>query len=351
MTDVTLDLLDDVASAFATRDAARVRNLRDSEAHLDREMWGRIAEVGWLSMVVPEELDGAGLDMAATVIVTRALGRGAFPEPFVAAGVLAPMVLAAAEDDACHERLAAVMAGELVVGVGSQGEVAATARGTLTGESRCTGIAGADAYVAGAGSGLYLVEAGAPGVSVIPQRLADGSFTARLELTDAPALLLVPDERGGEVLAQALDAARVALSGELVGIADTALELTLDHLRQRRQFGRPLGAFQALQHRAVDMWVQRELASAALQAAVRVHVDERSSARERAIAASSTKARAASAATSVCNAAFQLHGAIGFTDEYDLGLYLNRALALAPWLGNAAESRRRWLDLVEGSQS
>jgi alkylation response protein AidB-like acyl-CoA dehydrogenase len=352
--DVTLELLSDVASSFAKRDPERVRALRDSGSQLDREMWRRIAGIGWLSMMVPEELDGANLGLAAAVILTRRLGRAAFLEPFVAAGVLAPLVLAAAEDDGREARIASVMSGELVVGVGWHGGVSTEAGGRLTGHSRFVGVAGADAYVVGAhepsGLGLYWVPADADGLIVCAERFADGTFSAHLQLDDVAGAALVSPARGQDLLSGALDAARIALAGELVGIADAALELTLDYLRQRKQFGRPIGAFQALQHRAVDMWMARELAGAALDAAVGVHVDERSNARDRAIAASGAKARASIAASSVCNAALQLHGAIGFTDEYDLGLYLNRSLALAPWLGNATESRRRWLDLVEATE-
>jgi alkylation response protein AidB-like acyl-CoA dehydrogenase len=128
---------------------------------------------------------------------------------------------------------------------------------------------------------------------------------------------------------------------------DRSLELTLDYMRERRQFGKPIGAFQALQFRAADAWMQRELTAAALEAAVAIHDDADSSAEQRAAAASSVKARAAHAGPLVCSEALQLHGAIGFTDEYDLGLYINRALTLAPWLGNASEHQRRYAALVE----
>src|SRR5262249_5119744 len=123
------------------------------------------------------------------------------------------------------------------------------------------------------------------------------------------------------------------------------------YLRERRQFGRPIGSFQALQHRAVDAWIQRELASAALAAAVRVHTDPDSTPRERAAAASSAKARAARAAVHVCRTAVQLHDAIGYTDECDVGLYLNRALTLAPFLGNSREHANRFAALASDREA
>src|SRR5581483_6905477 len=94
--EVTLDLLADVAVAFCKRDADRVRGLRDAGGGVDRVMWGRLAENGWLTILVPEELGGAGIGVDAVAIIARRIGYGAFPEPFVAAGVLAPVVLSAA---------------------------------------------------------------------------------------------------------------------------------------------------------------------------------------------------------------------------------------------------------------
>jgi len=346
----SLDLLADVAGSFCARDAERVRAWRDAGGLLDREMWRRIADNGWLTILVPEDLGGAGLGMDAVAIVSRALGYGCFPEPFAAAGVLTPTALAAGGDP---ERLAPILAGERVTGVAWCGEVAVDGAGRLTGRSRFVGVAGADAYLvagrSGAGVGLYWVEEGASGLVEGHERYADGTRSAVLDLHGTAGEELIGAPGGGAVVDAALDVARVAVSAELLGVADAALELTIDYLRQRRQFGRPIGSFQALQHRAVNMWMARELLSAALDAAVAVHLDPTADDTSRAIAASSVKARAAHAAPEVCTGALQLHGAIGFTDEYDLGLYLNRALTLAPWLGNATEHRRRHLDLTLGT--
>jgi alkylation response protein AidB-like acyl-CoA dehydrogenase len=342
VTTETLDLLGDVAAAFCKRDPDRVRSLRDAGAQLDREMWRRIAENGWLTILVPEELGGAGIGLDAVAVIARSLGYGAFPEPFVAAGVLAPLVLSAADD---QDRLAPVLDGSSVVGVCWEGGF----ESGLNGSARFLGVAGADAYVIPAGGALHWDSATAPGVSVHDERLADGTLSAVVKLDGVAGEQIVPSPEGGRVIRRALDVARVAVSAELLGIADAALELTVDYLKQRKQFGRPIGSFQALQHRAVDMWMERELASAALQAAVRVHVDPGASEHARATAAASVKARLGHAAPLICTSALQAHGAIGFTDEYELGLYLNRAMALAPWLGNASAMRRRWAELTIGA--
>ena len=117
--------------------------------------------------------------------------------------------------------------------------------------------------------------------------------------------------------------------------------------KTRQQFGQLIGAFQVLQHRAVDMWIQKELTRSALRAALKTVDDATAGHDARQAAASKVKARASQAAIYVCGQAIQLHGAIGFTDEYELGIYVNRALTLAALYGNAAMHRRRYSTLVQ----
>src|SRR5262245_6705742 len=120
--DHTLDLLADVAGSFATPDPARVRAWRDAGGAVDREMWQRIADNGWFSIMVPSERDGAGPGIDAACVVARRLGYACFPEPFAAGGVLTPLVLAECDDDG---PLTAAVAGDLLIGVGWQNEVVA----------------------------------------------------------------------------------------------------------------------------------------------------------------------------------------------------------------------------------
>ncbi|MBE0626776.1 MAG: acyl-CoA dehydrogenase, partial [Burkholderiales bacterium] len=144
----------------------------------------------------------------------------------------------------------------------------------------------------------------------------------------------------------ALDHATLSASAELLGVMDCALEMTLAYLRTRVQFGKPIGSFQALQHRAVDMYIQKELTRATLAAALATVQAPDCTPDQRTAAASSAKARATQAALAICKEALQMHGAIGYTDEYDLGLYFNRALVLSAWLGNAAMHRSRYAALA-----
>ena len=139
----------------------------------------------------------------------------------------------------------------------------------------------------------------------------------------------------------------MAASAELFGAIDCMLEMTLEYLRTRVQFGKPIGSYQALQHRAVDMYIQKELTRATLAAAVATLEDPDCTPEQRAAAASSAKARATQAALAVCKEALQMHGAIGYTDELDLGLYFNRTLVLSAWLGNAGAHRSRYAALAQ----
>jgi alkylation response protein AidB-like acyl-CoA dehydrogenase len=143
------------------------------------------------------------------------------------------------------------------------------------------------------------------------------------------------------VLGRALDRATVVASAELVGVMGRTLELSLDYMRTRVQFGKPIGAFQALQHRAVDLYLQQELAAAVLAEGVR-DLETIADDRARSALASRVKARASEAALRVTREAIQIHGAIGFTEDCDVGLYTKRAIVLSAWLGNATAHRRRY---------
>ena len=138
---------------------------------------------------------------------------------------------------------------------------------------------------------------------------------------------------------------RAIAAAELCGVMSRALEMTLDYLKTRVQFGKPIGSFQALQHRAVDLHIQKELSSAVLDEAL-AELDRGPDAPARAAIASRVKARCSDAALRITRETIQLHGGIGFTDEHDIGLYLKRALTVAAWLGNASAHRRRYADLT-----
>ncbi len=367
MTDDTLRMLRDSAADFAALDAARVRRLRGAEPGFERSVWREMADMGWLGVLVPEEYGGLGLDLRAAAIIAEQLGRALYPEPYSASAVAATMALLHGDNAALKQRiLPQLAAGEIVAGLAWQGErggldieqcaVKASERDgrlVLDGSSRFVPIPGADAFIVAARSArgleLHWVARAAAGLVCESELRADGSASARLRF-DAVAAL--PGERVASAAAApaalqiALEHATLAASAELFGLIDCVLAMTLDYLRTRVQFGKPIGSYQALQHRAVDMYIQKELTRATLDAAVTVLVDPGSGPEQRASAASSAKSRASQAALASCKEALQMHGAIGYTDEYDLGLYFNRALVLSAWLGNASTHRARYAALV-----
>ena len=212
----------------------------------------------------------------------------------------------------------------------------------------CSGAARTDGlvYAREAGNpGLFWVPAGLPGIELTEERRIDGTALSTLSFVKVAIPLanrLASGDAARVAVDYANDAARIAQGAELLGVARRALEITLEYLKTRVQFGKPIGSFQALQHRAVDACMQTELASAciadALEALDRGHAPIGA-------AASRIKARCADAAVSTTRLSIQLHGAIGYTDEHDIGLYFKRALKLASWLGGAAAHRRRFFEL------
>jgi len=351
--------------AFADRAGglARVRRVRDSDSGFDREAWSEVVRLGWLGTLVPELRGGAGLGLAEMAVVVREAARVLLPEPVSPMAVLAAGALARCDGGATL--LKQLLTGEITIAVAWQ---------ELLGQTDCTQVstrvhaqagrtivsgtkrfvvcgASADGYLVSAntpeGVGLYWVARDRPGAAYRALRRADGSEHGELSLTDVQidaSDMVAPPGCGVPALQAALDDAVVACAAELLGVAERALEITLDYLRTRVQFGKPIGSFQALQHRCVDLFMQKELGVSALGAALQdwPSVDDNA----RAALASRAKSRCADAALEICREAVQMHGAMGFTDECDIGLYLKRALTLSAWLGNARAHRRRYARLV-----
>ncbi|HET7160286.1 MAG TPA: acyl-CoA dehydrogenase family protein, partial [Burkholderiales bacterium] len=356
-------LLKDSVSDFIARGTSisRVRALRGSVREYDRTLWRQIADLGWLGIAVPERHGGMGLGLAETAIVAEGLARSLAPEPYTACAVLAAGVLIASDNDILKsELLPAMVSGERVLALAWQEEAgvldssgialhATSFEGgyRLNGSKRyVSGAAGADTYLVAARSesGLMLacMERDSAGVTTDIQTLADGRHFTTLTLRD----VFVPGERiaaSGDTaraaLERALDHATAIASAELYGVMSRVLEMSVEYMKTRVQFGKPIGSFQALQHRAVDLHIQKELSSAVLDEAL-AQLEREPDAPARAAIASRAKARCSDAGVRITREAIQIHGAIGFTDEYDAGLYLKRALVLAAWLGNAAYHRR-----------
>jgi len=360
-TDDTLRMLDDAAAAFARPDAQRTRAARDQHHGCDPAVWREMAGMGWLAATLPEARGGLGLGLRAGAAIAQRLGYAGHREPFVGAGVVVVECLAACGSDA-GPLLAAVTEGAQMAGLawqpadgrlepGATELVGTVTVGTvaLSGVCRFVAVPQADVFIVvaktGGGLALYRVPRATPGLIVERESAADGTVLGRLTLSAVAVgadALLAEGEVAAAAMERALDAGVLATAAELLGVIERSLELTLEYLKTRRQFGQPIGAFQALQHRAVDMWIQKQLTQAALRSALKVFEDRNADARARLVAASSAKARASQAALFVCGQSVQLHGAIGFTDECELGVHVNRGLTLAARYGNAAQHRRRY---------
>lgn len=359
-----LAALAEVARDAVPRDPAGVRAHRDGSDGYDRELWRRFGQLGWLSLLVAENHGGAGADERAAAVVARALGSAGRLEPFVAAGVIVPVWLAGLDGPLATDLLNRVMAGGLIAAPAWQAAVGGpdteslpvaatvTAGGVvLDGTAHWVPLHRPDTFVVAAHAGvdivLVRVEAGTPGAAVHSQPMADGTCWARLELTGAQlstTALLGRGQPAATAVARGADTAVIIVAAELLGLIERMLGLTVEYLGTRRQFGAPIGTFQALQHKCVDMWVQQRLTEAAVDEALRRRSG--TGPLTRALAASSAKARASGAALQVGGQAVQLHGAIGFTDEYELAHLVNRALVLSAWLGNAVAHARRHARLL-----
>ncbi len=356
-------LIQDSAVAFVDRDPElrRVRQNRFQQPGYDLALWREMAASGWLGFLVPEAYGGVGLGFADLSLILIQLGKGLVPAPFVATAVVAARALVKADNEAVKNKyLPALVGGDWKPALAWQEERASLAvraqqvtcvNGRLNGRKLFVPDAGgADAFIVSAataaGTALYLVARDAAGVALEFEQRVDGGFYGHVSFTDTPVGEQVagPD-RAEAVLAAVLDEGRVAASAELLGVMTRALEITVDYISQRVQFDKPIGSFQALQHKAVDLFVLTEIARSVLLQTTALF-DGDAPARERAIAASQLKARCGDAALTVGKDAIQLHGGIGYTDEANIGLYLKKAMYLSSWLGNSASHRRRYDELV-----
>ena len=347
-------MLRDSARRFLARagGAERLRRLRDSGYGFDRDVLREMAAEGWIGVLVPTERGGLGLGMTEAALLLEQAGRALAPEP-VGASMISAAALAASEGS--DALLARVVAGDSLVmpavdTVSGAGEVRATLapEGAAVLEGSRLGVpaaAAADGMLVAAsgpdGQMLCHVEAGAKGLRIDARRTVDGASFGDVEFDAvAAAPLVARQNRGFGRPASLRDGLLVAASAELLGTMDAALEMTLDYLRTREQFGLPLGAFQALQHRAVDDFT-RIVGTRSLL--FRIAGGEGDIAPAMAAA---LKAHASESALRVTKSAIQMHGAIAFTDEHDAGLHLKRAMTLSAWLGNAAAQRERYAEAM-----
>ena len=361
-----LRLLADSATAFASGrlSLTRARKLRGAKPEFDPAMLSELAGQGWTGLLLPEELGGFGLGFAEAAVVIECVAAQLAPEPLVPVAVLAAGALRRCNASERRDALLAGIAdGSVIPGLAwqnSAGSLDPTVPAFTTTAQREGWSVSGEARFIRPGSGathfllvtrleesieLLVVESGSVGLKLVCEAQADGTSLARISVeglrvtADARLSIAMTD------IAAAIDEALLMNAVELLAMIRRMRAMTQDYLKTRVQFGKPIGSFQALQHRAVDLLIQEELTAACLNQAIAALDAGTCSADERSSFASRAKARAAEAAMWTAREAMQMHGGIGVTDEYDLSMYVNRTLALAPWLGNAAAHRRRYVRL------
>ncbi len=348
-----------------------VRRLMETREGISPELWKKIAEQGWLGLVYPEAYDGMGLGLVDLVVLMEEMGRAVMPGPFFSSVILGGLaILEAGSEAQKKEWLPRIAAGDRRVALawmepsaqlGPAGvTLTATEKGgryTLSGTKLFVSDAHtADALVvaartkAGAGAdgvSLFLLPRGTAGlhVSLLPtmdqtRKLCEVSCA---DVTMGADALLGAPNGGWAPLARVLDRATVALCAEMCGGAQKVLDMTVEYAKIRQAFGRPIGSYQGVKHRAADMLVDVENSKSITYYAAWA-LDE--NAPEAALAVSMAKAYVSDAYRRVAAAGIQLHGGIGFTWEHDLHLYFKRAKGSEFTFGDATHHRERVAQLV-----
>jgi alkylation response protein AidB-like acyl-CoA dehydrogenase len=370
LTDDQRMLQDSVAPFMADEGAIKrqLRHWRDigCKDGFGHGLWKQFAELGLTGILVPEAQGGAGLGMVEAGVVLEEIGRNLTPSPFLTTAVAAVRAL---EGSALAERwFPGIVAGDTVAALAvDEGKQHDPSRVALEAKRSGNGFtlngakqfvihgASADLILVAArtagspgereGLTLFAVDRDAPGLGVDNLALVDSSKAARLAFdnvrVDADAV--VGDVDGGWTpLSRALGAGRSGAAAELVGVAAGAAGMTLDYLRQRKQFGKYIGEYQALQHRAAHLYGEIEIARAAALKAAQL-LDAGDSRAE--LMVSVAKAKAARVSALAVQEGVQMHGGIGMTDEHDIGLFMKREAVLGNLFGSATWHANRVAEL------
>jgi alkylation response protein AidB-like acyl-CoA dehydrogenase len=333
--------------------AKRLRALRQSGDEMDREAWRAAIAAGWLSTLTERDgTQGAGaFDLA---LALEQAGRRLMLIPLVEAGAVA---LTLAQIPTQAAALADLLAGRRLIvpateppgtrlGPGGDGVRFDDRAGELNGAVAFVPYArSADTLLVDAGGALCLVPVDAAGVAITTGTNVDGSMSSRItfDRVQVPAADVIA--RGAEaqkLTSRMQEFLSLGVSAELIGLAAAALDVTLDYIKLRQQFGKPIGSFQILQHRAVNGFIDIELDRSLLY---RVLTDF-DAGEHHAAMVDAVKVRASRTAFAVVREALQMHGAIGYTEEHDIGLYYKRAIALGACYGGEMSRTARFSSLT-----
>ena len=356
-----------IADNYSLEDIRRQRGFADG---LNKENWARFAELGWLALPLPEDAGGLGGSFEDVVVLSTMLGRGLSVEPYVSSVVVGAHIVAAMADvDRRTALLEQIAAGEVRIALahGEPGERYGDGRArasvaTAAPEGFCLNgrkILALDAPSAthlivsattdGGKLGLFLVAQDSAGLSAENYALVDGSAAADLFLdgvTIGADALLAEGEAAEGLLAEAQDRAAIALMAQAVGAMEACNEVTAAYIKERKQFGQPIGKFQALQHIMADMFVSAHQARSMIYFAL-AHLN--APAQERSAAVSAAKVLVGEATQLVSRSGIQLHGGYGVTDEYIVSHFYRRLLSLEKMAGDIDHhSRRMAVQMFDG---
>ena len=356
-------MLRDSARGFISDKApvAHLRQLRDSRdpVGFSRDLWAAFAGMGFSGLLVPEQFGGSGLGAVEAGVVMEEIGRTLMPSPFLSTAVLAATALArggSSAQQAEHlpkiadgSRLAALALDEAAKHQPWRTAMQARRAGNgfrLSG-AKALVVDGhvADLLIVAARSGgspgerdgltLFLVDPGAKGVAIERTVMVDSHNAARIRFDDVEVTadqVLGEVDNGSAVLAPVLEIGRGAVAAEMVGLSDEVFGRTVAYLKERKQFGRLIGEFQALQHRAAQLYIDIEVTRAAVLKALQA-LDQDIDRAGPAVAVA--KARAGATATRAVQEGVQMHGGMGMTDQLDIGFFMKRARVCEELLGDA----------------
>ena len=365
--------LKDTAKSFAEERSpiTHFRSLRDTSDPMlwDKNIWSEMSKLGWPGIMIPEEFGGSNFGLSGICVVLQECAKTLTPSPLFASGVLGayainnygtkeqkekylPLIAngelttSVAVDESSHHNpydtvlIAKKSSDEYILSGKKNFVIDGTSSDLLIVLARTSGEKGDST-----GLTLFLVDPTNEGIDRIKLEMADSRNYANIIFDNVKISsknILGDIEAGGEAIDDVLDIGRIAMSAEMLGNSEAAFETTLDYLKQRKQFGVLIGSFQALQHRAAEMFCEIELTKSSVIAAMRA-ADERSNDVQR--LSSLAKTIAGETLHLVSNEAIQMHGGIGVTDEYDIGFFLKRARVAEQIFGSAKFHTERYANL------
>ena len=367
--------LKDIAREFLQKNApvTHFREIRDTKNELgyDEALWKEMVDLGWSGILIPEEYGGFDFGMVGMGSIFEEMGKTLTPSPLFSTGVLgASLISLGGNNSQKQSLLPKIVDGSLTTALALEegnrhspysintkavkdgDNFKISGEKTFVIDGHTAGLLIVAARTDGSiddssGISLFLVDPKSKGIEITKTSMVDSRNAASIQFKDAivsSSEILGEQNNGAGILEEVLDRAQIAISAEMLGNASQAFDITLEYLKERKQFGAVIGTFQALQHRAAEMYSELELTKSSVIAACNA-VDENSNDLKR--MASLAKFKAGETNYLVTNEAVQMHGGVGVTDEYDVGLYMKRARVTEQIFGNSEYHLDRYATLSD----